>query len=309
MGSGSRNGSWWPRTDEGLRLFVRNFSATLSADPPAAGATREEAAELAALAAAYEAAFAKAADRNRRTSLDVAHKDAARDRAAAAFRKVAARIRADGRVPVPLKVALGLPAPTDGRRPRVPAPTTAPILHESSIGLDVHRLRYVDSVLCDTRRKPPGVAQIMLFAALAPQRVLDPAAAAFVGSFTRNPIHLRYEPCQGFLLASYFARWSTRTGLLGPWSAPVHLPLPVHSPPDPADPPTPQAAPARPPLHATEVKWTPVPHPSTLHRPPAAACADPFQCQPDPSQWQSESTLCHPPQGEASPAPVRENQG
>ena len=50
-----------------------------------------------------------------------------------------------------------------------------------------------------------------------------PANAKYYGTFTRNPIGVALDPEDRGKVATYFGRWVTAKGLVGPWSPPAHL--------------------------------------------------------------------------------------
>ena len=47
--------------------------------------------------------------------------------------------------------------------------------------------------------------------------------AKYLGQFTRNPMTVRFEPKHDGLVATYYGRWASRRGEVGPWSLPVSL--------------------------------------------------------------------------------------
>lgn len=153
----------------------------------------------------------------------IADKDAARDRAIAAFRPIVSRIRADHRIPDTVKLALGINPPPRGPKPRVAAPTTTPHLWivEAHPGRVI--MRYADSATPDSRSKPRGVQQLQLFVAIGPERISDPEQAKYLAAYTRTPFEVPLRDEDDGLMATYFGRWSTRTALVGPWSEPVSM--------------------------------------------------------------------------------------
>lgn len=50
-----------------------------------------------------------------------------------------------------------------------------------------------------------------------------PEDAKLVGKFTRNPIGVDFASKDGGKVATYYARWVSRRGETGPWSAPVRM--------------------------------------------------------------------------------------
>jgi len=212
-----------PRTDSGLCDWFHAFASTIEDDPAAACVTDEAATELITLAREYDIALGVANTPETRTAEAIARKDAARDRALAVFRSLAARIRADFRVSGQVKLALGIRPKAAGPRPRIPAPETAPVLLLDAAGPGVHVMRYCDSADPDSRRKPGGVQQLQLFRHIGREPIDDPEQAAYLTAVTRSPFTIECPDEYNGHIATYFGRWSTRTALVGPWSAPLAI--------------------------------------------------------------------------------------
>jgi hypothetical protein len=117
------------------------------------------------------------------------------------------------------KAALGLTI-VDTTKTPVPAPVTAPILSIVAATPGVQTLRFADANTPDRRAKPAGTIGLQLFviiAATAPAG--GPDAARFKAFVTRQPFGVPFDNADKGLTAYYYARWQTRTGLVGPWSA------------------------------------------------------------------------------------------
>jgi hypothetical protein len=140
-----------------------------------------------------------------------------------AFRRIVSRIRADHRIPDTVKLGLGINPPPRGPKPRVAAPTTAPLLWivEAQPGRVI--MRYADSATPESRSKPHGVQQLQLFVAIGTERISDPEQARYLAAYTRTPFDVPLRDEDDGLMATYFGRWSTRTALVGPWSEPVSM--------------------------------------------------------------------------------------
>jgi hypothetical protein len=84
-----------------------------------------------------------------------------------------------------------------------------------------HTIRYFDANTPDSSAKPRGVVAMQLFVRIGPGPARDPASAKFYASVTRQPFAVKFKAADNGKTATYFARWTTRTGLVGPWSPPV----------------------------------------------------------------------------------------
>ena len=62
---------------------------------------------------------------------------------------------------------------------------------------------------------------MQLFVVVSTAQVNDPSAAEFRSFVTRQPFAVTYVAADNGKVATYFARWQTRTGLVGPWSSGV----------------------------------------------------------------------------------------
>jgi len=65
--------------------------------------------------------------------------------------------------------------------------------------------------------------QLQLFVAVGAEPSVDPAAAEFKGAFTKNPVAVGFVAGDDGKVATYFARWASRKGDVGPWSLPVSM--------------------------------------------------------------------------------------
>lgn len=117
------------------------------------------------------------------------------------------------------KIALGLHVDDPTRTP-VPAPTTAPLLMITGAFSGTHELRYADETTPASRRKPEGVMQLQLSMVVGDGPATDPGDARLVGLYTKQPITVEHEPEHAGRTATFFGRWITRKGLVGPWSLP-----------------------------------------------------------------------------------------
>jgi hypothetical protein len=115
------------------------------------------------------------------------------------------------------KSALGLTIDDASSTP-VPAPTSSPILAILGATPGMHTLRFADSNTPEKRGKPVGAIGLQLFIAIAAAAVADPGVARLQGFVTRQPYGVPFDSADNGKIATYFARWQTRTGLTGPWS-------------------------------------------------------------------------------------------
>src|SRR5205823_1998389 len=137
-------------------------------------------------------------------------------------RQYAGIIRANAGISNSLKEALGV-RPANNSRAPIPAPETSTLLNVIAATPGSQTLRYADSMTPQTGRRPVGAIGLMLYVAVGTATTINPDDARFYGMFTRNPVGVAFGPADNGKQATHFARWTSRRGELGPWSAPVTL--------------------------------------------------------------------------------------
>jgi len=153
-----------------------------------------------------------------RTKVTVATKDDARTAAEQICRQFAIDIKYSAAVSEPDKIAIGIRPPNNSRDP-IEAPGTEPILNVVGTAFRTHTLRFADIETPTKAAKPFGAGSLQLFVALGDEPTNDPKQATFVGAVTRNPVGVAFEAADDGKVASYFARWASVRGEVGPWSA------------------------------------------------------------------------------------------
>ena len=219
--------SYIPASDAGFNSWLVNFDALLTADPTAYGLTAPDAAAVATVTAAWAAAYLAATDPSTRTPSAVAAKDSARSDAEAVVRPYAMQINLNGAVTDEQRVNLGLTVRKTVPTP-VPAPTSAPALELVAATPGNHRLRYSDTGQGTGKAKPYGAIGVELQAYIGAAPTADPNDASYVGTVTKSPFDQPQSGANQGQMATYFARFITRSGpagraQTGPWSAPLSV--------------------------------------------------------------------------------------
>jgi hypothetical protein len=210
-----------PERDANLADWAASFSATLVAEPWAYGISPAEAADLAGRVDAYVVALERATAEGARTRATIAAKDGARAAMLTPLRHVAQRIRLDLGVSNERKAGLGLAIADPTLTPRVAGPVTSPVLKIVGATPGEHTLRFADSAAPARRARPEGTIGLLLFVAIGADAAGDPEEARFAMLVTRQPFAVPFEHTLRGKTATYFARWQSRRGKMGPWSAPV----------------------------------------------------------------------------------------
>ena len=218
-------GDYIPRNDEGFRSFLVNFSNLISENPAMYGLGQSDADIIAGHKQAYSELFELCQSAKTRTSGVIAQKDAARASAVAACRLYGQMIKGSPAVDNQAKIELGLRV--DATRTPIPAPESAPVLTLKGVKSGEHVLTYADENTPESKAKPPGASNIEIYRYVGAQATADPEQATFVGAFSRNPIKQSFSAAEANRTVTYFARWRTARGLVGPWSAPIAMGIAV----------------------------------------------------------------------------------
>lgn len=211
-----------PAKDADFKAWIDNFDDITAVDFAALGLTSPEAASITVVRTNYDTAFDTATNPATRTPVTVAAKDTAKATALATVRPLAQKIRNNPAVSDMDKVALGLTVPDTAPTP-IPAPTTFPLLDLLRATPGQHWLQYRDSDTPTTKAKPFGATGMELWQTVGTAPAVTPAAAAYLGTVTKSPLSVTLNGADAGKVATYFARWITQRGLVGPWSSPVSL--------------------------------------------------------------------------------------
>lgn len=214
--------SYIPAKDADLNNWLLNFGSLLTAAPATYGLTAPDAVIVAASIALWSPAYAAAINPATRTAPTVAQKDAQRAATEATVRPYAQRISRNAAVDPLDKVAIGVNLPNSTPVP-IPPPTTFPQLSFIAATPLAHSLRYQDSGLGAGKAKPFGAIGLEVWRAVGTAPAVDPSACTYYGTFTKCPFSTSFDPAQIGKIATYFARWITRSGAggqasVGPWS-------------------------------------------------------------------------------------------
>jgi hypothetical protein len=209
--------SYIPSKEALLLAFATNFSTLITAVPATYGLTAPDAVAIAAVVNPFAAAYALATNPATRTTITIDTKDTAKAAMLVTVRRYAQLIKSDVAVNDEDKLALGI-----GIRDLVPtpivAPATFPLLNPVGAGPLTHELRFADNLTPDSRAKPAGALGMQLFRSIGVVPPGSAAAASFLAFVTKQPYVSAFDEADKNKTAYYYARWQTRTGLVGPWS-------------------------------------------------------------------------------------------
>lgn len=210
-------GSYIPQKEALLKVWVTAFSTLITANPTDYGLVVGDATAISTPVNAFVAAYTTATTPGTRTSVTIAAKDQAKAAMLLVVRSYAQQIRNSKTVSDALKLGLGLTLPDYVPTP-VPAPTEFPMINIDSAGPLTHSIRYAPSGNPMGHAKPAGSIGMLLFREVGAVAVADAAALPFHSIQTKQPIDSSFQQADIGKVASYSARFYSRSGKLGPWS-------------------------------------------------------------------------------------------
>lgn len=211
--------SYIPAKDSQYQVWLLNFSTLITASPGTYGLLAADATTIAAAYTAWNTAYLAATNGTTRGPTTIQAKNVQRINSQATARPYSQQIANNAGVSSANKVALGINPRTNPPSP-VPAPTTNPVLTISSAIAFGHIVRFRDSLASPSvKAKPAGAIGLQLFASTSATPITDPTLLEFNSVQTKSPFTITWGSGDVGKTAYYAARWVTRRGLVGPWSA------------------------------------------------------------------------------------------
>lgn len=207
-----------PVDQQGLSDWAANFAALITAAPATYGLVPGDAVTIQNASDDFAAKLTLATDPGTRTPATVADKDASRMSLNGIVRPYALLIRNNAGVTDEAKVALGLTI-VDRTPTPIPAPTTLPLISVAMATPLQQTLEYSDATTPTSKAKPFGAIGLQIFAKTSATPITDPTALTYMMTATKSPFNLDWQPADQAKVAYIAARWVTRRGLAGPWSA------------------------------------------------------------------------------------------
>lgn len=214
-----------PAKDADFENWLNNFSTLLTAAPTTYGLTAPDAVTVAASYSAWNAAYILATNPATRTSSTIAQKDVERASATAVVRPFAIAIKLNTSVSDLDKTNIGVNLIVTTRTP-IPPIITNPAMILVAATPGQHQLQFRDSATPTSKKKPFGAIGLEVWRAVGVAPAVSPDAAEFYQTWTKSPNTSTFDPADVGKYATYFARWTTRSGPGGtampsPWSAPL----------------------------------------------------------------------------------------
>lgn len=213
-------GDFIPATDLGLRQWATNYVALVTATPGAYGLVAADATAAGTAATQYATALTLSSDPNTRTAVTVQAKDTARNQLVTLVRSQVTRVQAYPPLTPAQAQSLGITVRSTIRT-QVPPPSTRPILAITKTEGGVMTLRVSDELAPDSRKMPPGVIGVQVFAQTGSVPPISTRACEFLGMFGRGVIALDVSSYDVGDTVYLLARWQNRRGQTGPQSVVV----------------------------------------------------------------------------------------
>jgi len=211
-----------PAEDSLFRTWAENFAAGISAAPALYMLTAANATSIQGVVDDFVAALTTSSNEATRTKATIIAKDDARAIAETLCRQYAMLIKDNVGITDSDKVNIGV-RPINPNREPIECPQTSPLLAILGNTPGSQTLRYADTNTPDSRAKPFGASELQLFRAIATEEPAPLASAQFYGKFTKNPIAVQFAEADDGKIATYYARWASVRGEVGPWSLPASM--------------------------------------------------------------------------------------
>lgn len=220
------SGSYIPTQDQGLDNWSNTFQAGIAASPGTYGLAAGDAVSITSAYNTYHDAYllggvvqphSQPVNPATRTPSTVAAKDVAKAAGLIVFRTYAQIIQNNAGVSDMDKSAIGITVRKTSRTP-IPAPGTTPLMALVGSTHLQQTLRFADSATPTVKAKPFGALQMELWRGIAVAAITDPTLCDFYGLITKTPFPVDFMSGDVGKFATYFSRWTTRRGLVGPWS-------------------------------------------------------------------------------------------
>ncbi len=212
-----------PRRHMDFHRWAAVFTGRLARDPESASMDRAVADELLADFQEYHALYERAYSKATRTPFVVQAMNEARKTLETKCRAWAQRIKRDPGVADDVKRTLHLDR--GRRRKTAPPPPGAPNISLKSMNSGRHVLRWSWYPGGWTgglsSRLPRGASGVQLFAAVTEGGEFEWSKMEYLGTFTKQPMKVDWQPDVAGMVVVYAARWVSRKGEEGLWSDPL----------------------------------------------------------------------------------------
>lgn len=209
--------SFIPSREIDLDAFANNFKTLIAANPTNYALVAADATAITNAYNSWHTAWLLATNPGTRTRPNIEAKNEQKAILLGVIRGYAAAISANRAVSDPLKMGLGLHI-HDATPTPVPPPSTMPVLRIDRIEQGFQNVSATDEATPNRRARPAGSVGLLLYRAVGPDAVNDPADATFVTFVGKASVRSSFTAADRGKTVTYFARWTNARGEVGPWS-------------------------------------------------------------------------------------------
>lgn len=214
---------YMPRKDADALAYMKNFASVATVHPERYSMVKSEVDLLNRLVDDYARAYFAANDEKTRTTAAVNLKNQTRASAEQFISGYYNDIKHSGGVSDQCKIDIGV-RPLNRRRRKITCPTYAPTLNILGNTPGEQTLKFCDGMVGSSRGgKPFGAKFMELRVAVGDAPITDVEQARPVGLFTASRIAVKFDHSEDRQKATYFGRWVSARGEIGPWSNPVSM--------------------------------------------------------------------------------------
>jgi hypothetical protein len=214
-----------PAPDAGFDTWQANLLSVLAGNLAGYGLVAGDLTPLTAGQTAWTSGYAAQQTAQAAAIAATEVKDAARQTYESAIREVVRGIQARSSVTEGAKAAAGIPVHDTQPTPSGP-PTTAPLGSVDTSQRLQHTVHFVDSATPTSKAKPAGVRGCEIWLKVGTPPPVSAADLTFVTLDTRTPHTIPFDGADGGKLVTYWLRWVSTRGEVGPWSAAVSATVP-----------------------------------------------------------------------------------
>ena len=211
-----------PQNDADMNVWQGNLVAIVEPNVTVWGISADDFTVVKTKQSTWTTAYAKASNKQNRTSADVLAKDDAGDDYKKSIRSFVAQWLANNtKVTDTDRTRMGLTVKTGTRTP-TPVPTTSPT---GSIDFSVrqqHTIHYYDEASAHSNAKPVGVHGCEIYMKVDGDAPKDASELTYVGTCTASPYTVKFDGSKAGKTVYYWLRWVNTRGEAGPWSTTIN---------------------------------------------------------------------------------------
>lgn len=207
-----------PKSDADMNVWQGNLVEIIEPNATAWGIPNDDFGVLKEKQNTWAAAYAKASNKQNRTSADVLAKgNAGADYKKAIRSFVAQWLANNSKVSDIDRTRMGLTVKS-GIRTATPTPTTSPVAFIDFSMRQQHTIHYYDEASAHSNAKPEGVHGCEIYMKVDGDAPKDASELMYVATCTAAPYLIKFDGNKTAKMVYYWLRWVNTRGECGPWS-------------------------------------------------------------------------------------------